>query len=123
MVLRLVPYLVKNGIFREVNFILLVVGHTKNDADRFFNILKMKYRNENFYSMDMLIDVLSSSKSISVHCVDSTKDFHYYDEFLGSYYRCYPKIDQFSYPLLGPCSESKCDIGAPLGSTWASSWP
>jgi hypothetical protein len=32
-VLRLAPYLVEMGYFEEVNFIFLVVGHTKNVAD------------------------------------------------------------------------------------------
>ena len=36
MVIRLVPYLIELGYFKKVNFIFLVVGHTKNAADRLF---------------------------------------------------------------------------------------
>ena len=36
-VLRLAPYLIRKGYFSTVQFIFLVVGHTKNAADRFFN--------------------------------------------------------------------------------------
>jgi hypothetical protein len=32
-VLRLAPYLVKKGYFKEVTFIFLVIGHTKNVTD------------------------------------------------------------------------------------------
>jgi hypothetical protein len=46
-VLWLVPYLVEMGYFETVNFIFLVVGHTKNAADRRFNNLKMIYRKSN----------------------------------------------------------------------------
>ncbi len=39
-VLRLVAWLAQLGHVHEVNFIFLVVGHTKNAADRLFNSLK-----------------------------------------------------------------------------------
>ncbi len=39
-VLRLAPYLVEMGYFKAVNFVFLVVGHTKNSADMLFNVLK-----------------------------------------------------------------------------------
>ena len=35
-VLRLVPFLVEMGFFEKVNFVFLVVGHTKNAADNPF---------------------------------------------------------------------------------------
>ncbi len=38
-VLRLIPFLVELGYFMTVNFIFLVVGHTKNSADMIFNVL------------------------------------------------------------------------------------
>jgi hypothetical protein len=43
-VLRLAAWLMAMGYFKEVNFIFLVVGHTKNAADRLLNSLKNKYR-------------------------------------------------------------------------------
>ena len=42
-VVGLAPYLVDKGYFVDVGFIFLVVGHTKNSADRLFNILKIGY--------------------------------------------------------------------------------
>jgi hypothetical protein len=46
-VLRLVAWLAQLGHFHEVNFIFLVVGHTKNAADCLFNSLKVRYRKKN----------------------------------------------------------------------------
>ena len=99
MVLRLVCYLVDMGFFSKVNFIFLVVGHTKNDADRFFNRLKKNYRKMNIYTMDMLCDVLCTSNKISIHRLDKEKDFKDYDTFLGSFYRKYPKIEEYTFRL------------------------
>ncbi len=39
-VLRLSPYLVEMGYFKAVDFVFLVVEHTKNSADMLFNVLK-----------------------------------------------------------------------------------
>jgi hypothetical protein len=43
MVLKLVVSLVEMGYFEEVEFMFLIVGHTKNPADRLFNLLKILY--------------------------------------------------------------------------------
>ncbi len=39
-VLRLIPFLVELGYFKSMNFVFLVVGHTKNSVHKFFNVLK-----------------------------------------------------------------------------------
>ena len=36
-------YLCEVGYFKKVNFVFLVKGHTKNSADRMFNLLKLKW--------------------------------------------------------------------------------
>ncbi len=46
-VLRLVAWLAQLGHFYKVNFIFLIVGHTKNAADRLFNSLKQEYCKKN----------------------------------------------------------------------------
>ncbi len=38
--LRLAPYMVELGCFKSINFVFLVVGHTKNSADMLLNNLK-----------------------------------------------------------------------------------
>jgi hypothetical protein len=84
-VLWLVPYLVEMGYFETVNFIFLVVGHTKNAADRRFNNLKMLYRKSNVYTFNQLMDVCGKSPHVTVvQVVDG--DFKDYDNFLGLFY-------------------------------------
>jgi hypothetical protein len=60
-VLRYLLWIVEMGYFRRVNFIFLVVGHTKNAADRLFkfNALKLDYRKQNIYTMKELLTCLS----------------------------------------------------------------
>ena len=84
----------------------MVVGHTKNDADRFFNILTLRYRSENVYSMDMLTDVLSASDDVKIHRVNPSTDFLEIDTFLGGFYRRYPKIDGYH---IFSCAKNDCN--------------
>ena len=84
-VIKLVPYLVEMGYFKKVNFIFLVVGHTKNAADRLFNALKKEYRHKNIYVMSELIDTLSVSKNVSVYATKE-EDFLDWDEYLSMFY-------------------------------------
>ena len=69
-----------------VNFIFLVVGHTKNAADRLFNLLKKDYRNKNIYTFDELIENLSSSSVVTVYPAEAT-DFLTYNKLLGMFYK------------------------------------
>jgi hypothetical protein len=48
IVLRLTTYLEEKGYFLEINFIFLVIRHTKNIADRLFNTLKKLYKKKPF---------------------------------------------------------------------------
>jgi hypothetical protein len=43
-VLKLPALLTAMGYFKEIHFIFLVVGHTKNVADRLFNSLKQDHQ-------------------------------------------------------------------------------
>jgi hypothetical protein len=47
------------GHFNEINFIFLVIGHTKIVTDRLFNSLKHEYREKNLYTSDQLVEALS----------------------------------------------------------------
>ena len=66
MVLRLANYLVEAEYFEKVSFVFLIVGHTKNACDRWFNQLKRNYRRRNIYSFDQLIDSLKTHTNINV---------------------------------------------------------
>ena len=85
-VISLVAYLVELGYFKEVNFIFLVVGHTKNAADRLFNALKELYRMQNIGTMAKLLEILNQSNKVTVHNTDET-DFLQYTNFLSQFYR------------------------------------
>ncbi len=82
-VLRLAAWIALLGYFLEVNFMFLVVGHTKNAADRLFNLLKVKYRNQNLYTFDQLVEALGMLRTITVHPTMS-EDFLDYGKLLIS---------------------------------------
>lgn len=84
-VLRLVPHLLEMGYFKKVNFVFLVVGHTKNAADRLFNTLKATYRDVNLYIMEELLECLNTSKRVTVMPAVEA-DFLDYDEHLDKFY-------------------------------------
>ena len=91
---RLVPFLVELGYFKRVEFMFLIVGHTKNNCDRWFNTLKSKYRKSNVYTMPQLIDVQGTvSKQVKVSTV-ADGDFKGYNSFLNKFYRSIPSISK-----------------------------
>jgi hypothetical protein len=84
-VLLLVPYLVEMGYFQHVNFIFLIVGHTKNAADRLFNALKFVYRGSNVQTFQGLLNVCGASRHVTPIAVDNG-DFFKYSDFLLQFY-------------------------------------
>jgi hypothetical protein len=85
-VLKLAVWLKAAGYFKKVNFIFLVVGHTKNAADRLFNSLKHEYRKKNLFTMEELTEALSVSDSVSV-IPTTPDDFWDWDWLLTDMYR------------------------------------
>jgi uncharacterized protein YnzC (UPF0291/DUF896 family) len=85
-VLKLAMLLKAAGYFSSVNFIFLIVGHTKNAADRLFNSLKHEYRKKNLYTMEELIKSLGVSDYVTV-VPTTAEDFHNYDAFLKDLFR------------------------------------
>ena len=83
--LLLVPYLVECGYFKEVEFIFLIVGHTKNTCDRLFNSLKSIYRLKNIWHFPQLLEVLNHSHTITIHPTTSS-DFYNWRKHLVMYY-------------------------------------
>ena len=86
MVLRLIILLVELGYYKRVNCLFLVVGHTKNACDRFFNLLKLKYRQSNVYSMDDLLKVLSTCEAIEPEAL-AEGDIKDFDSFERKIYK------------------------------------
>jgi len=85
-VLKLAMLLKAAGYFTSVNFIFLIVGHTKNAADRLFNSLKHEYRKKNLYTMEDLIRSLDVSNSVTV-IPTVPEDFNNYDAFCKDLFR------------------------------------
>jgi hypothetical protein len=69
--------------FKEVNFIFLVVGHTKNAADCLFNSLKDEYRRQNLFTFQDLVETLNKSLVVIVHPA-SSEDFLDYEKLMSS---------------------------------------
>ena len=72
--------------FKEVNFTFLIVGHSKNAADRLFNSLKTEFRLQNLFTFQDLSEALNRSQMVTVHRA-SPDDFLDYDKLMNYLYR------------------------------------
>ena len=63
-VLKMAAYLVERGWFNKVNLIFLVKGHTKNDCDRMFNLLKIKWHKSNVYTFQQALEILGTVDNV-----------------------------------------------------------
>ena len=84
-VLRLLAYLTMNKYFKTVRIVFLVAGHTKNTADRLFNLLKLDYRKENIFLLSKLIKVCNQNEHVTTHKVD-WKVFDNWNEYCDIYF-------------------------------------
>jgi hypothetical protein len=62
----MVAWLKQMGHFKKVNFVLLVVGHTKNAPAGLFNSLKHEYCKKNLFTMQDFFKTLNVSDSVIV---------------------------------------------------------
>ena len=74
--------------FKQVNFVFLIVGHTKNAAGRIFNLLKLKYHKVNVHPTEELFHVLNASGHVTVHPT-KPEDFADCNTFLSLFYGKY----------------------------------
>jgi hypothetical protein len=84
-VLKLPTWLMAMGYFKEIHFIFLVVGHTKNAADLLFNLLKHEYRKQNLFTFDKLVRTLDKSLLLTLHPT-LEEDFLNYSKLLDGLY-------------------------------------
>jgi lipoprotein signal peptidase len=106
MVLCFLSWLVEKGYFEEVQFAFFLVGHTKNVADRLFNILMISYLHLNIFSMKMLIAALNTADQSILESV-THEVFKDYDKMFNSIYKDLDSIKKWqifkaSKALLGP---------------------
>ena len=72
MVLRLLPLLLSRRVAQRISFNFLVAGHTKNDCDRMFNLLKIKYQKTNCYTPQMLVAIVSKQLDVKVYRMEES---------------------------------------------------
>ena len=82
-VLRMAVWMMAMNYFKEVNFIFLVVGNTKNAADRLFKSLKDGYRRQNLFTFQDLVETLNKPLVVTVHPA-SLEDFLDYKKLMSS---------------------------------------
>jgi hypothetical protein len=104
-VLHFLSWLVEQAYFEEMQFAFFVVGHTKNVANRLFNILKILYRNLNIFSMKMLIAALNTADQPISESV-THEVFKDYDKMLDRIYKDLDSVKKWqifkSSKALGP---------------------
>ena len=66
MVLRMLLYLVRRKVCDTARAIFLIKGHTKNDCDRMFNLMKKEYRKKNSYTPKDVLENLNQHKDVTV---------------------------------------------------------
>ena len=83
-VIRMCGWLMEAGFFEEVRITFLIKGHTKNQCDRLFNLLKMRWRKRNVYTFADTLQILGDEDEC-VKVIDAS-DVHYrWDEQLDKY--------------------------------------
>jgi hypothetical protein len=111
-VLKYLLWVSEMGYFRKVNFVFLIVGHTKNSADRLFNALKLDYQMQNIYTVKQLLQVLGRSKYC---CIVDTKeeDFNNWSLYLDLFYRNFKdkKLAIIKQNHIFSCEYSQCRRG------------
>lgn len=85
-VIKMAAYFVERRWFQKVNLIFLVKGHTKNDCDRMFNLLKAQWHKSNVYTFNQALHILASVENVetidasNIH-IDYTSLFdHWYKQ-------------------------------------------
>jgi hypothetical protein len=86
VMIRFITWLAEIRVFPKITLHFLVKGHTKNSADRCFNLLKHTYRNSNIYTYDELYDVLNRNQYVNVIKMEPN-EFQDHDSWQDTMYR------------------------------------
>ena len=86
IVLLLVPMLVECGYFSQVEFVFLVVGHTKNACDKMFNDLKNKMSKLQVWTYKQLLRAANCHHKVTIIPTKSD-DFFDISAYESIYYR------------------------------------
>ena len=87
-VIKFCCWLAEANFATKVTLLFLIKGHTKNDCDREFNLLKEGQDGEDIWTADELDEALTkkNSETISLSCL-SANHFNGWTEGLNHYYR------------------------------------
>ena len=85
-VIRLGLYLVEIEIYKEVEILFYVVGHTKNTCDRLFSNMKHRCHKSTIYTMSQLDDVLNTCDLVTSTIVNHDV-FYKWDTYLDKMYK------------------------------------
>ena len=97
VVIRLGAYLCEVGYFKKVNFVFLVKGHTKNSADRMFNLLKQKWHKMQVYTYKQALESLAINDDVTI--IDASNLHYDYAKFLNTVYK---------QPVIGTIKKNHC---------------
>ncbi len=84
-----------------------MVGHTKNAADRLFNLLKQEYWKKNLFTFDKLVRTLDKLSSLTIHPT-MAKDFLDYSKLLDSLY--WPLMGNIKTNHILSCTDNSTQI-------------
>ena len=96
---------VKVGLNKSCELNFMLVGHTRFSPDRFFGLIKRKYRRTRVSSLKEIVEVVESSTTCLKNLVyvigeeNSSMPFQYYDwaTFLGNYFIQIPQITSYQH--------------------------
>ena len=80
-VILLGTYLQELGWFQDVNLIFMLKGHTKNEADCHFNLMKQDWRKRDVYCFDDCMLHLNNKPNVTV--IHEKGLFYAYHDFLS----------------------------------------
>jgi hypothetical protein len=135
-VLRQLFLLAKLNFAKDIRCIFLERGHTKNDCDRMFNLMKIQYRKSNVYTPEQLYRHIDTNKNVD--CVPiADSDFLDWGKYQDRYLTKLPKVLIYHvfHVSSADADTMNCQIGRddPVesfqgvkkkyrGVDWASSW-
>eukprot|EP00978_Attheya_sp_CCMP212_P020732 scaffold59674_cov28-Attheya_sp.AAC.1 len=77
MLFRMLFFMVKRGLCHVARAVFLIRGHTKNDCDRMFNLLKTDYRKKNIYTPSDLYQCIDAREDITAIKPDGFYDWDF----------------------------------------------
>ena len=88
-VLRMAPWLVERKLFKKVEIVFYIRGHTKNACDRLFNQLKLLYHKRQTFTMENMVRTMNASPNVTFKEAFAS-DFFDYGQMLDLLYKKFP---------------------------------